>query len=65
MDDTTKLIPARLVWERYNICDRTLGRWIENKRLDFPAPLVVNGRRYWKLADLWDWELKRSSAVAK
>jgi hypothetical protein len=50
------LIPARRVWERFNVTDRTLARWLSRAELNFPPPAaVINGRRYWDedLIDAW------------
>ena len=27
----------------------------------FPKPLVINGRRYWKISDLEAWEISQTS----
>jgi predicted DNA-binding transcriptional regulator AlpA len=53
------LIPARRVWERFNVTDRTLARWLENPNLNFPPPtMIINGRRYWdeEVVDTWEQE---------
>lgn len=62
---TERLLPGRQVWSRYGITDRTLARWLENEELQFPRPLVVNGRRYWRLGDLECWERARPAGNAK
>jgi hypothetical protein len=55
-------LPAAAVLRRYKIVDRTLKRWLDNPSLDFPRPLVVNGRRYFRAADLDQWERSRAAA---
>jgi hypothetical protein len=55
-------LPAAAVLRRYKIVDRTLKRWLDNLSLDFPRPLVVNGRRYFRAADLDQWERSRAAA---
>jgi hypothetical protein len=60
--ETGSLMPARKVQERYDIADRTLDRWLESKTLDFPRPVVINKRRYWRIAELEMWERARSAA---
>ena len=52
-------LPARQVLARYQVCDRTLARWLADGALNFPKPLVVNGRRYWLLEDIENWERSR------
>ena len=37
-----------------------LWRWLRNEELAFPRPLRINGRRFWKLADLEAWEAARA-----
>ena len=44
--------------ERFSITRRTLYRWMADET--FPTPVVVNKRRYFKLADIEKWELQRS-----
>jgi hypothetical protein len=34
----------------------TLWRRLHDERLKFPRPVVVNGRRYFKLSDIEAWE---------
>jgi DNA-binding transcriptional MerR regulator len=55
-----KLIPARLVAERYDVCVRTIDRWLDQGIL--PPPVVINNRRYFYLADLE--KLERASLRA-
>jgi hypothetical protein len=41
-------LAARAVAERYNVCIRSIDRWLLNPKLNFPRPAsVVNRRRYW------------------
>ncbi len=46
-----------------SISGMTLWRWLQNPSLDFPRPLVINRRRYWRLADIEGWE--RAQAAPK
>ena len=55
------LAPARQVCERYGITTRTLSRWLGRPELNFPKPLVVNGRRYWRLNEIEAWERVRAA----
>lgn len=56
------LLPARVVWSRYGVTDRTLSRWLDDLKLSFPRPVLINSRRYWREADLVAWERSRVSA---
>lgn len=55
------LLPARNVCTRYCISRRTLDRWLASDVLGFPTPLVINHRRYWRLAQIEGWERDRAS----
>ena len=52
-------LPAKAVCARYGISDRTLDRWLENDSLNFPLPLLINGRRYFSEGDLQAFERAR------
>jgi hypothetical protein len=52
-------LPARKVCKRYQVTARTLARWLDDERMKFPRPLVINRRRYFALADLLAWESRR------
>lgn len=56
-------LPARLVCERYDIVRRTLDRWIDNEKLEFPRPIVINRRRYFREDELEEWERRRAQAA--
>lgn len=50
------------VCERFgDMSDMTLWRWLQNDALGFPKPLVINRRRYWKLAEIEAWERAQAS----
>jgi hypothetical protein len=54
-------MPARKVWERLGIVDRTLNRWLDDPRLNFPKPIYVNRRRYFWLDEIEFWERSQPS----
>lgn len=57
IQDSTTFIGSPKVRNRYDdISDVTLESWIRDPAIDFPAPLTVNGRRYWRVSDLEAWE---------
>lgn len=50
------------VCARYGgISHMTLWRWLQDHDFKFPRPLVLKGRRYWKLGDLEAWERSRAT----
>jgi hypothetical protein len=55
-----RMLPTRLVRERYLIVDRTINRWIDRGIL--PEPLRINGLRYWRESDLAQREREGMSA---
>jgi predicted DNA-binding transcriptional regulator AlpA len=57
MNPNEVYLPAKQVRARYgNVSDMALWRWLQDEQLNFPKPLMINGRRYWKLSDLGQWE---------
>lgn len=62
--DDGPLLPARAVWSRYGVSDRTLDRWIGNAALGFPKPVIINKRRYFRERQLQAWEVARAKSAA-
>lgn len=59
------MLPAATVWKRYGKTDRTLDRWLKDETLGFPRPVFIRSRRYFKEAELLNWErLQASKAKA-
>jgi predicted DNA-binding transcriptional regulator AlpA len=57
MEQTVEtLVPARKIRERYGVSDMSLWRWLQSEKLRFPKPIRINGRRYWRVADIRAWE---------
>ena len=56
------LLPARKTQQRYDIADRTLDRWLAAPALNFPRPVVINRRRYFRIRELQAWERQRAVA---
>ncbi|TXN27149.1 transcriptional regulator [Methylobacterium sp. WL19] len=46
---------------RYGVSDMTLWRWENDPALGFPKPIRINGRRYWRIADLQAFEARQAS----
>ncbi|GEO13797.1 helix-turn-helix transcriptional regulator [Microvirga aerophila] len=47
------------------ISDMTLWRWEQDTRLAFPRAIAINGRKYYDLAEIEDWEQTRAAASKK
>jgi hypothetical protein len=60
MELTQAYLPAAAVRARYGVSDMSLWRWLRNEALGFPAPIRINKRRFWKLADLETWEASQA-----
>ncbi len=58
IDDT--FLPGPRVDERYGISPMTRWRWERNAALNFPKPLKINGRCYWRIQELAGWERERA-----
>jgi predicted DNA-binding transcriptional regulator AlpA len=61
-DGTTQLISARKVQERFAIADRTLDKWLINKSLNFPRPVYINKRKYFRMCEIFEWERQQARA---
>ena len=53
-------LTANQLCQRYGVCRRTIGRWSAQADLAFPAPSVINGRRYWRMESIASWEAARA-----
>jgi len=55
--EITALVPARVVRaELGGISDMTLWRWLRRPDLNFPQPILIARRRYWRRADIDAWK---------
>ncbi|MBY0256351.1 hypothetical protein [Methylobacterium sp.] len=55
-------LTAKQVRERYGNCsDMCIWRWLNDDAMRFPKPLVINGRRLWKIADLEAFEIQQAT----
>jgi predicted DNA-binding transcriptional regulator AlpA len=64
MSSHKRLLPRRLVRERYNVSNMTLWRWEQDPRLNFPKPLMINGRLYQDDSSLDAWDEERAAQTA-
>ena len=55
-------LSARQVLRRYGgRSDMWLWRLLQDRNSGFPKPLIINNRRYWRLADLRNCELSQAA----
>jgi hypothetical protein len=59
--ETDPLVTTKNVWKRYDVCDRTIDRWVANPAMNFPKPVIINKRRYWRVSELVAWERQRAA----
>jgi predicted DNA-binding transcriptional regulator AlpA len=52
-------LPARAVWERFGVTSMSLHRWLADPHMNFPRPVYIGRFRYWKLAEIVEWESSR------
>jgi predicted DNA-binding transcriptional regulator AlpA len=57
-------LPAGQVRIRYGVSDMAIWRWLRNEQLNFPRPIRINGRRFWKRTELEAWEASRAAESA-
>jgi hypothetical protein len=53
-------LSASATARRYGVSVRTISRWVD-KDAEFPRPLIINWRRYFKITDLEVWERARAA----
>jgi hypothetical protein len=59
------LIPDPIVArERYRVSLRTLDRWDRNKKLRFPPPKYINGRKYRDKVELDEFDRASTRRLA-
>lgn len=39
-----------------NVTDMCIWRWLRDPRVQFPQPVKINRRNYWRLGDLRAWQ---------
>ncbi len=54
-----QLIPRAKLPKRYSKTAMTIHRWERDPALAFPVPIIINGLRYYDLAELEAWEEAR------
>lgn len=50
-----RLISASQIREIFGITDMTVWRWVHDEGLDFPKPIYIGRRRYWRESDVMEW----------
>jgi predicted DNA-binding transcriptional regulator AlpA len=59
-----RLVGARHLQIRYGVSDMSIWRWLNDQNLNFPRPIYIRRRRFWKLAELEAWERARAASFS-
>ena len=54
-----KLLPTRVVMDRYSVSDRTIDRWVADPKLNFPQPIRINRKRFFYEHELEEFDETR------
>ena len=57
-------LPAPQLCKRHGISQMSLWRRMRDPKLNFPQPIIVSGRRYFRLTEIQAWESAMRSKVA-
>lgn len=57
-----KFISKQRTARRYGKNDRTIARWARDPKLDFPQPVMINGRWYFEEAKLDEFDRRLTTA---
>ena len=60
-DGSDRRVNSKFLMQRFDVADRTIDRWLDHPTLNFPKPIRINSRRYWKLSEVLQWERARES----
>jgi predicted DNA-binding transcriptional regulator AlpA len=64
LDDDTLLNSAQTKARCGNVSDMCIWRWLRDERVQFPQPIKMNKRNYWRLGDLRAWLAKQTNKTA-
>lgn len=58
-------LSSNQVRKRYGeTSDMSFWRWLNNAKMNFPKPIFIQRRRFWRLSDLVQWERQRAKDAA-
>jgi hypothetical protein len=55
------LVPATILAREFAITRRTLARWREDPQLNFPQPIIINERWFFRRADIAAWQVLQAN----
>ena len=63
-DDDTLLTSNQTRARVGNVSHMCIWRWVRDERVQFPAPVQINRRNYWRLGDLRRWQAAQAEKKA-
>jgi predicted DNA-binding transcriptional regulator AlpA len=64
LDDDVLLTAAQTRARVGHVSAMCIWRWMRDPRVQFPAPIKINNRNYWRLGDLRRWQAARVQKAA-
>ncbi len=64
LDDDVLLTAAQTRARIGGVSAMCIWRWMRDPRVQFPAPVKINNRNYWRLSNLRRWQAERESRTA-
>ncbi|MBN6824122.1 helix-turn-helix domain-containing protein [Methylobacterium organophilum] len=50
--------------DRYSVSVNTVANWVNNPSVGYPQPFKVNGRNYWRRAEIEAWEASQAGQIS-
>ncbi len=63
-NELSDLLTSAEVRKHYRISDMSLYRWSNDPALEFPKPLRINRRRFWRAADIAAFDARQRQRAA-
>ena len=64
LDDDILLTAAQTRARVGGVSAMCVWRWMRDPRVQFPQPIKINARNYWRIGDLRRWQAERASKSA-
>ncbi len=61
-DVDREFLAKKWVAHRYGVSTRTVDRYLKHDGLNFPRPIYIGTRPFWRATDLEIWEMDCASA---
>ena len=64
LDDDSLLTSAQTRARCGGVSTMCVWRWMRDERVQVPGPVKINGRNYWRLGDLRQWQAAQRGKAA-